>query len=95
MWVWQRSALDPQLAVHRWETCQIGNRVRDANGGQGYPPADLEPQGEREAGRTPREPGELSGLTPELEWVAATWAAGQASERSQWALELWKATEEK
>ena len=27
--------------------------------------------------------------------VAATWAAGQAAERSQWALELWKATEEK
>ena len=27
--------------------------------------------------------------------IAATWAAGQAAERNQWALELWRATEEK
>ena len=33
--------------------------------------------------------------TPELGRVAATWAAGQAAERNQWALELWRATEEK
>ena len=33
--------------------------------------------------------------TPELGRVAATWAAGQATEQNQWALELWRATEEK
>ena len=43
----------------------------------------------------PHELGELPGLTPELERVAATWAAGQAAERSQRVLELWKANEEK
>ena len=33
--------------------------------------------------------------TPELGRIAATWAAGQAAERNQWALELWRATVEK
>ena len=33
--------------------------------------------------------------TPELGRIAATRAAGQAAERNQWALELWRATEEK
>ena len=33
--------------------------------------------------------------TPELGRIATTWAAGQAAEWNQWALELWKATEEK
>ena len=94
-WMWRRSALDPQLAVHHWETCWTGNRVRDANWEQGGPPADLELQGEGAAGSTPHELGELPGLTPELERVAATWAAGQAAERSQRVLELWKANEEK
>ena len=73
----------------------MGNRVRDANWEPGCPPIGLEPPGEGEGGHTPQGPGELPGLTPELERVAATWAAGQATERSQWALELWKVTEEK
>ena len=50
---------------------------------------------DRGGGHTPKGPGGLPGLTPELGRVAATWAAGQATERSQWVLELWKATEEK
>ena len=33
--------------------------------------------------------------TPELGRIAATWAAWQAIEWNQWALELWRATEEK
>ena len=33
--------------------------------------------------------------TPELGRIATTWAAGQAAELNQWALELWRATEEK
>ena len=56
---------------------------------------DLEPLGEGEAGHTPQGPGGRPGLTLELGRVATTWAAGQAAERSQWVLKLWKATEEK
>ena len=33
--------------------------------------------------------------TPKLGRIAATWATGQATERNQWALELWRATEKK
>ena len=93
--MWRRSALDPQLNVRRWEACRMGNRFRVADWEQEGPPADLEPQGEGEAGHTPQGPGKLPGLTPELGRVAAIWAAGQAAKQSQWVLELWKATEEK
>ena len=93
--MWQGWALDPQLDVRRREACQMGSRVWGADWEPGCPPTDLEPPGEGEAGHTPQGQGGLPGLTPELERVAATWAARQAAERNQWALELWKATEEK
>ena len=93
--MWKRSALHPQLDVRHREACQMGGRVRDANWEPGCPSMDLEPLGEGEAGHTPQGPGRRPGLTLELGRVAATWAAGQAAERSQWVLKLWKATEEK
>ena len=73
----------------------MGGRVRDTDWEPGCPPTDLELPGEGEAGHTPQGPGGLPGLTPEQGRVAATWATGQASKRSQWALELWKATEDR
>ena len=43
----------------------------------------------------PPEWGSLPAPTPKLGRIAATLAAGLAAERNQWALELWRATEEK
>ena len=47
--------------------------------------------GGRRSGTRPAGTGRTASTDPELGRVAAAWAA----ERSQWALELWKATEEK
>ena len=62
---------------------------------QRRPPKDPAPPGKRETEPMPPEWGSLPAPTPELGRIAATWAAGQAAERNQWALELWRATEEK
>ena len=68
---------------------------RDAEWEPRRPPTDMEPPEEREAGPAPQGRGGLPAPTPELGRIATTWAAGQAAEWNQWALELWKATEEK
>ena len=87
--------MDPQLEAHHWEACRMEGRARDANWEPGCPPTDLELTGEGEAGPAPQGLGGLPVLTLELGRVATAWAAGQAAEWSQWALELWKATDEK
>ena len=71
------------------------DRAGDAHWEPGCPPTHWELPGAVEGGPTPRGLGGLPELTPELGRVAAAWAAGQAAEQSQWAAELWKATDEK
>ena len=73
----------------------MGGWGRDAAWEPRHPPRDPEPPGRGEAWPILREWGRLPALPPELGRIAATWAAGQAAERNQWALELWRATEEK
>ena len=68
---------------------------RDAEWEPRRPPRDLEPRGGREAGLAQQERGGLPAPTPELGRIATTWAARQAAMQNHWALELWKATEEK
>ena len=92
---WQGSAASPQREGHCREAGQTEDWSRDAEWEPRRPPRYLEPWGGREAGLAQRERGGLPAPTPELGRIAATWATGQAAERNQWALELWKVTEEK
>ena len=82
----------PQLEGRHWETCQREDQAGDAHWEPGWPPTHWEPPGAVEGGPAQPGLGGLPELTPELGRVAA---AGQAAERSQWAAELWKATDEK
>ena len=87
--------MGPQLEGCHREAWRMEGLSRNADWELGRPPTDLELPGAGGAGAAPQGLGGLQVQTPELGRVAATWAAGQATEPSQWALELWKATEEK
>ena len=63
------SLSDGELVPSRGLGARMPARIPGTAGGRG----------KGEAGHTPQGPGELPGLTPELERVAATWAAGQAA----------------
>ena len=99
---WPRKAGGPQLEGCHWEAWRIEDRAGDVHWEPGRPPTHWEPPGAgeggpapREGGPTPRGLGGLPELTPELGRVAAAWAAGQASELSQWVAELWRAADDK